>query len=192
MTGARRFMVRRFVIPRPFRHSGRLAGEEGLSLVEVLIAAAIMAILAGIAWGSGGDAVARQRLEGATRRLVIGIDRGRQAALGSAQPCSLSLGSGGWQVPLDGSAVCTGAPMGLGEGVAEGAVQVHHNFPEALRFSSNGLVLDGGTVVLSSKGTPLQRCLVMALPLGIVRVGRYGANPAAGPRAEACKPDPQL
>ena len=172
--------------------SGRFEGEEGFSLAEVLIAASLMAILAGIAYGSGGDAVARQRLEGATRRLVIGIDRGRQAALGRAQPCSLSLGSGGWQVPLDGSAVCAGAPMGLGEGVAEGEVQVHHNFPEALRFSSNGLVLDGGTVVLSSKGTQLQRCLVMALPLGIVRVGRYGATPAAGPRAEGCTPDPQL
>ena len=192
MTGSRGFVIGRPATPRGVTRSRRLAGEAGLSLAEVLIAATIMAILAGIAWGSGGDAVARQRLEGATRRLVIGIDRGREAALGSAQPCSLSLGSGGWQVPLDGSAVCAGAPMGLGEGVAEGAVQVHHNFPEALRFSSNGLVLDGGTVVLSSKGTPLQRCLVMALPLGIVRVGRYGANPAAGPRAEACKPDPQL
>ena len=192
MTGPRGFAICRLVAPRLITRSGRFEGEEGLSLVEVLIASALMAILAGIAYGSGGDAVARQRLEGATRRLVIGIDRGRQAALGSAQPCSLSLGPGGWQVPLDGSAVCAGAPMGLGEGVAEGAVQVHHNFPEALRFSSNGLVLDGGTVVLSSKGTPLQRCLVMALPLGIVRVGRYGANPAVGPRAEACKPDPQL
>jgi prepilin-type N-terminal cleavage/methylation domain-containing protein len=169
-----------------------LAGDVGLSLVEVLLAAAIMAILAGIAYGTGGDAVARQRLEAATRRLGIGIDRGRLAALRNSQPCSLSLGPGGWQAPLDGSAVCAGAPMGLGEGVADGEVQVRHNFPEALRFSSNGLVLDGGTVVLSTKGTPLQRCLVMALPLGIVRVGRYGANPAAGPRAEACTPDPQL
>jgi hypothetical protein len=53
-------------------------------------------------------------------------------------------------------------------------------------------VLDGGTVVLTAKGTELKRCLVMALPLGIVRLGRYGANPAAGPRAEACSPDPQL
>ena len=192
MTGARRCVIRRFVPRRPFRSSGRLVGEEGLSLAEVLIAAAIMAILAGIAYGTGGDAVARQRLEGATRRLAIGIDRGRLAALRNSQPCSLSLGPGGWQAPLDGSVVCAGAPMGLGEGVADGEVQVRHNFPEALRFSSNGLVLDGGTVVLSSKGTPLQRCLVMALPLGIVRVGRYGANPAAGPRAEACTPDPQL
>ena len=192
MTGARRFVIRRFAPPRPFRSSGRLAADVGLSLVEVLIAAAIMAILAGIAYGTGGDAVARQRLEAATRRLGIGIERGRLAALGSAQPCSLSLSSGGWQAPLDGSAVCAGAPMGLGEGVADGQVQVRHNFPEALRFSSNGLVLDGGTVVLTSPGTQLQRCLVMALPLGIVRVGRYGADPAAGPRAEACTPDPQL
>ncbi len=192
MTGRRGFVICRLAAPRGVTRPRRFEGEGGLSLVEVLMAAAIMAILAGIASSSGGDAVARQRLEVATRRLVIGIDRGRQAALGSAQPCSLSLGSGGWQVPLDGSAVCAGAPLGLGEGVAEGAVQVHHNFPEALRFSSNGLVLDGGTVVLSSTGTPLQRCLVMALPLGIVRVGRYGANPAAGPKAEACTPDPQL
>jgi len=182
MTGNRRFVTR----------GGRPLGDGGITLAEVLIAASIMAILAGISFGSGGEAVARQRLEAATRRLVLGLDRGRLAALSSAQPCSLSLGPGGWQAPLDGSAVCDGAPMGLGEGVADGQVQVRHNFPAALRFSSNGLVLDGGTVVLTSKGTRLQRCLVMALPLGIVRVGRYGANPAAGPRAEACTPDPQL
>jgi type II secretory pathway pseudopilin PulG len=175
-----------------FRHSGRLVGEAGLSLAEVLIAALIMAILAGIAYGSGGDAVARQRLEAATRRVVIGIDRGRQAALRSGQPCSLSLGPGGWQAPVDGSAVCAGAPMELGEGVAGGEVHVRHTFPAALRFSANGLVLDGGTVVLTSRGTQLQRCLVMALPLGIVRVGRYGANSSVGPIAEACTPDPQL
>ena len=64
MTGASRCVIRRFVPRRPFRSSGRLVGEEGLSLAEVLIAAAIMAILAGIAYGSGGDAVARQRLDG--------------------------------------------------------------------------------------------------------------------------------
>ena len=175
-----------------FSKPGLLVGEQGITLVEVLIAAAVMAILAGIAFGSGGDAVIRQRLESATRRLVIGIDRGRLAALSSAEPCNLSLGPSGWQVPLDGSTVCAGAPMGLGEGVAEGEVQLSHNFPATLRFSSNGLVLDGGTVVLTAKGTELKRCMVMALPLGIVRLGRYGADPTVGPRAEACTPDPQL
>ena len=169
-----------------------MLGEQGISLVEVLIAVVIMAILAGIAFGSGGDELARQRLESATRRLVIGIERGRLAALRTAQPCNLSLGPSGWEVPPDGSTVCAGAAMGLGEGVAGGEVQLSHNFPAALRFSSNGLVLDGGTVVLTAKGTELKRCLVMALPLGIVRVGRYGANLAVGPRAEACSPDPQL
>jgi hypothetical protein len=63
-------------------------------------------------------------------------------------------------------------------------MQLVHNFPAVLRFSSNGLVLDGGTAVLTSSGTTLQRCLVMALPLGITRLGRYQSG--------RCDPDPAL
>jgi hypothetical protein len=71
-------------------------------------------------------------------------------------------------------------------------VAVVHNLPPALRFSSNGLVLDGGTVVLSTTGTPLRRCLVMALPLGVVRLGRYAGDPTATPSSAACEVDPSL
>jgi len=72
----------------------------------------------------------------------------------------------------------------LKEPIAAGDVRLNHNFPAVLRFSSNGLVLDGGTAVLQAAGTSLQRCLVMALPLGITRLGRY-----LGGR---CEPDPSL
>ena len=64
-------------------------------------------------------------------------------------------------------------PLPLQEGVGAGALELSHNLPAALRFSSNGLLLDGGTVVLAVAGTPLQRCVVMALPLGITRVGHW-------------------
>ena len=57
-----------------------------------------------------------------------------------------------------------------------GELQLSHNFPDVLRFSSNGLVLDGGTAVLRAAGTSIQRCLVMSLPLGITRIGRYEAG----------------
>jgi hypothetical protein len=55
-------------------------------------------------------------------------------------------------------------------------VEVSHNLPDPVRFSVNGLVLDGGTVWLKRKGTPLVRCVVVSPPLGITRVGREGAT----------------
>ncbi|WP_255140059.1 hypothetical protein [Synechococcus sp. Lug-A] len=64
--------------------------------------------------------------------------------------------------------------------------------PAALRFSSNGLVLDGSTVVLVSEGTPLRRCLVMALLLGPVRLGRYAGPDGGPPESATCEPDPLL
>ena len=62
-----------------------------------------------------------------------------------------------------------------------------HNFPATLRFTANGLAIDGGVVVLSKAGTGLRRCLVLALPLGLVRLGRYDADPAATPTATNCQ-----
>jgi len=53
--------------------------------------------------------------------------------------------------------------------------------------SANGLVIDGGVVVLSHSGTGLRRCLVMALPLGLVRLGRYDADPAGPLSATQCQ-----
>jgi hypothetical protein len=67
---------------------------------------------------------------------------------------------------------------------AEGGLEVTHNLPDPVRFSANGLVLDGGTVWLRSQGTPLVRCVVVSLPLGITRVGREGpggCEPEMGP-----------
>ncbi|MCP9807943.1 GspH/FimT family pseudopilin [Cyanobium sp. HWJ4-Hawea] len=173
--------------------------RAGFSSVELVVVIAIVAILAAISFQQGGEVLARQRLESSTRRLAIGIERGRLAAQRKGEPCGLSLGPTGWQVPLDGSATCLGARLGLGEGVADAGrndagrndagVTVSHNLPAVLRFTPNGLVLDAGTVVLTTSGTQLRRCLVIALPLGIVRLGRYGADPTKNLKPEACLPD---
>jgi ABC-type branched-subunit amino acid transport system ATPase component len=60
-------------------------------------------------------------------------------------------------------------------------VLLEHNLPAAVRFTSNGLVLDGGTVVLSAPGTDLVRCVVISLPLGVMRLGQWQQG--------ACRPD---
>ena len=65
-----------------------------------------------------------------------------------------------------------------------GSLRLEHNLPAAVRFSANGLVLDGGTVVVSHPGTSLARCVVVSLPLGVTRVGLYGNG--------SCLPDAAL
>ena len=158
---------------------------NGFSLAELLVGIAIVGLLAGLGWSWGSETLARQRLEAATRRLDQGIQRGRAEAQKLGRPCGLSLRPEGWAPPASSSLPpCLQTLETLKEPIAAGEVKLVHNFPAVLRFSSNGLVLDGGTAVLSASGTSLQRCLVMALPLGITRLGRY--------RGGTCEPDPSL
>ena len=168
--------------------------NDGLTLPELLVAIAVLGILASLGCISGAETLARQRLENATRTLGQGIERARSSALRTNTACGMSLTTNGWEAARGGSLPpCLPDATSLQEpGFGDGGLRVSHNMPAELRFSSNGLVLDGGTVVLTNRGTNLRRCLVMALPLGVVRVGRYSGDPAASPDSAACLPDPAL
>lgn len=171
--------------------------DRGCSLAEMLVGLAIAAVLAGLACQGGAEALARQRLEASSRSLGQGIETARREAIRRAQPCALSLGLLGWQPPHGGElASCEANPTSfqdVGVGSTDpAALELIHNFPAEVRFSSNGLVLDGGTAVMGMRGTALRRCLVMALPLGIVRVGRYQGNPSQGLNSSLCVLDGSL
>ena len=168
--------------------------DQGLTLPELLLVVAVLGVLASLGCISGAETLARQRLETASRTLSQGIEQARSSALRNGAPCGMSLRANGWEPAADGVLPgCQNAARPWEDaGFGAGGLQVVHNMPAELRFSSNGLVLDGGTVVLTMRGTTLRRCLVMALPLGVVRVGRYGGDPAAAPESDACLPYPSL
>ncbi len=175
---------------RPRRHP---ASAAGFSLIELMVGVSVLGVLASLALLAGSETLAQQRLEAATRRLAQGLERGRAEAEERGRPCGLSLGAGGWEEPAGGELEpCSSGVRSLDEGVEPGVVALRHTLPPVLRFSSNGLVLDGGTVVLTSAGTALRRCLVMALPLGVVRLGRYAGAADGPPESAACQPDPEL
>jgi prepilin-type N-terminal cleavage/methylation domain-containing protein len=151
--------------------------SSGFTLVELLVTLAVLMLLAGLAMAYGSAGLARLRVEMASRRVLLGLEEGRSAALRSGQPCGLQLGANGWQAPTSSSlAACPGVNVALVEGIEASLVEVEHNLPNTVRFTSNGLVLDGGTVVLRSDGTDLERCVVVSLPLGVTRVGRMASG----------------
>lgn len=159
-----------------------MARERGLTLLELLLAAAFLGLLGLVALRGAARSLAAVRLDNAVRRLVLGIEQGRTAAERTGRPCALALGAAGWQAPGSGGLpACPGVARGLGVDAGEGAVRLEHNLPAAVRFSINGLVLDGGTVLVRVEGAELVRCLVLSLPLGVVRLGRWEAS--------ACQPD---
>ena len=162
--------------------------RSGFSLPELLVTVSVLSLLASLGIDGGQRSLARMRVETTSRRLGWGIEQARRQAQSLGQPCALELGPNGWRQPSGGSLPgCGEADVELEPHVAIGS-----NLPGALRFSSNGLVLDGGTVVVSAAGTELRRCLVMSLPLGVVRLGRYEGEPGDSPSSSACRAEEAL
>ncbi len=152
--------------------------SAGASLPELLVAVVVLGLLLAIGGWTGRELLARQRVEVAARELLSAIERQRDLAIRHGRPRSLAVeGRGGLLEAAAGAA-----------GGAGGGLDLHHNLPEQLRFTANGLLIDGGTVVVAGAGTDLRRCLVMALPLGVLRLGRY-AGEGGGVSAESCVRD---
>ena len=161
---------------------------NGFSLLECLVVVALLGILATLAIPSSSAMQRRLELDSGLRRLRVGLDRGRMAAERDREPCALQLSASGWQPPLTGDLpVCRGGVTALSE-TGAGGLELRSNLPDAVRFSSNGLVLDGGLVVLSHPNHAHALCLVIGLPLGISRSGVYHGDPGGPLSSALCLP----
>ena len=144
-----------------------------MSLAELLTAVAIVGVLAGTSIHASRRPLAHQQLLAAARQLELGIEQARDQAMDQQAPCALALGQGGWIAPTDGNLPgCSHAVGTLLAGDRANGLQLNHNIT-ALQFTTNGLVLGGGTVRLAVDGLVQERCVVISLPLGITRQGLW-------------------
>ena len=163
--------------------------NRGFTLVEGLVAVALLGILASLAFSSPQQQRQQLELESGLRRLQVGLDRGRMAAERSGAACGLSLTGQGWELPRSGDLLgCRRATTSLAD-IGSSPLLLQSILPGTVRFTANGLVLDGGLVVLGHQRLSHRRCLVIGLPLGISRSGTYDGHPTDTFSSRRCKPD---
>ena len=173
--------------------------SAGFSLIELMVTVAVVGIIASLAVQDSVSDRDQLQLDAAARRLQLGLERARMVARRGQQACGISLGREAWleseQQDLRGELVpCSGIGLSLHEDLEQGPIEVRTNLPDVIRVSANGLLLDGGTTVLSHERVARSRCLVVSLPLGVSRVGTYqGDLPELSevPRSTHCRPRAQ-
>jgi len=173
--------------------------NAGFSLVELMVTVAVVGIIASLAVPDRASERDQLQLDTAARRLQLGLERARLAARRAQQQCGVSLGSDAWLQPEQHAlpsdlTPCSAFGLALQEAIEQGSIQLQTNLPDVIRVSANGLLLDGGTTVLSHEGVARSLCLVVSLPLGVSRVGIYqGDLPELGeaPRSTLCRPRAQ-
>ncbi|WP_392349319.1 Tfp pilus assembly protein FimT/FimU [Parasynechococcus sp.] len=163
--------------------------NRGFTLLELLIALVVLGILATLSLPSSMRDPAQLELESGLRRLRVGLDRGRLAALRQQAPCALHLSDQGWRPPTSLVVpACAGASTWLAEH-ATGPLVLQSTLPHTVRFTANGLVLDGGLVLLRHPRLSRMACLVIGLPLGITRTGSYHRDPTLELSSAHCRPN---
>ena len=165
----------------------RQTPTAGFSLLELLVTTAVLGVLSTVALVHAGPDRSRQQLDQAAQGLQLAIDRARLAAQRDQQACGLDLMPELGGAESDLSPCPTVAPLLASPRLASG-IEAHTNLPPRLRFSINGLLLDGGLVVFSQQSTSHRPCVVASLPLGVTRQGTYGADPAQELNSRFCLP----
>jgi prepilin-type N-terminal cleavage/methylation domain-containing protein len=170
---------------------------RGFTLPELLLGVVILGLLTTLGLNAGSGYLKRQQLEGATRRLILGLEKGRDAARKQGAACALHLTAAGWAKPASSNpAPCDVNSLQLMESMGwpgEAQLQFSHTFSGPVIFTANGLVNSGGTAMLTIAGSNLVRCVVVSAVMGVTRAGSYaGGFSSQSPDASSCKPDSRL
>ena len=140
--------------------------------MELLVTAVLLGLLAGLVLPRGQNWLARQRRDGAVQSLFHGLVVSRAGAAAKGRACAMALTEAGWGEPLNSSPPpCSGINDLT---AAASGLRITTNMTGDVVIGPTGLLSGaGGTVVVGHRDLAMERCLVIAPPLGTVRTGVY-------------------
>lgn len=133
------------MLQRPLNHFNRLNSAHGFSLIEILIAMAIMAVMIGIAVpyiGNSNDKYAKQEIN----RLLAAVELVRDLAVIENREYGLTIDEKGYQFLLLNDEMENQAPKW--EVITEHPQLAEHEFPEEVEVN---VAIDGNNIFQSEE-----------------------------------------
>jgi prepilin-type N-terminal cleavage/methylation domain-containing protein len=184
---------------RPQRQRHWIA-PSGFTLMELLMAMAILGILAGISVASFARNWNDERLKAASRETTAWLDEVRRIAIQKATPCRIRIDSGSAQLSLDPNAanaaefcaadlkgalalrsaipntgalqLCSSVVNGIDPATTTLPCSAEQNTTTQVVFTPRGTATTGVLIQLNLPDTSRQRCIAVLAPLGQIRSGK--------------------
>ena len=165
-------LVNRLLLRPVLRRGEKVGQEAGFSLVELLVTAVLLSLLAGLVLPRGQGWLARQRRDGALQSLFHGLEVSRSGAAAKGRACAMALTPSGWAEPLTSSSPPCSGIRDL-TATAPG-LRISTTMTGNVEIGPTGLLSGlGGTVVVGHRDLATARCFVISPLLGTVRTGIY-------------------
>ncbi|MEP0890062.1 MULTISPECIES: hypothetical protein [unclassified Leptolyngbya] len=116
----------------------------------------------------------RTRVNQSLVEIQGALQEAQRQAMRTSTPCNLSLNTS--TSAITGACLVTGNRTLSRVAIRSSATAMRFNIKGAVSNTDGSAMTQPVTVVISSPTTSLQRCLVMSVPLGLIRTGVYSGT----------------